>query len=47
MSFDEHCAQGIEPNYKRIKELVDNSLMLVTALNTKIVTNRQKLLNCS
>jgi fumarate hydratase class II len=24
--FDEHCAQGIEPNYKRIKELVDNSL---------------------
>lgn len=36
VSFDEHCAQGIEPNYKRIKELVDNSLMLVTALNTKI-----------
>ncbi|MEO8255561.1 MAG: class II fumarate hydratase, partial [Flavobacterium sp.] len=35
-SFEEHCAQGIEPNYKRIKELVDNSLMLVTALNTKI-----------
>jgi fumarate hydratase class II len=36
ISFDEHCAQGIEPNHKRIKELVDNSLMLVTALNTKI-----------
>lgn len=36
MSFEEHCASGIEPNYKRIKELVDNSLMLVTALNTKI-----------
>ncbi len=36
VSFDEHCAQGIEPNYPRIKELVDNSLMLVTALNTKI-----------
>ncbi|MFA9189204.1 class II fumarate hydratase [Flavobacterium sp. FBOR7N2.3] len=36
VSFDEHCAQGIAPNYKRIKELVDNSLMLVTALNTKI-----------
>ncbi len=35
-SFDEHCAQGIEPNNKRIKELLDNSLMLVTALNTKI-----------
>lgn len=36
VSFDEHCAQGIEPNYSRIKELVDKSLMLVTALNTKI-----------
>lgn len=36
VSFDEHCASGIEPNQKRIKELVDNSLMLVTALNTKI-----------
>jgi fumarate hydratase, class II len=36
ISFDEHCAQGIEPNYVRIEELVNNSLMLVTALNTKI-----------
>jgi fumarate hydratase class II len=36
LSFDIHCAQGIEPNYNRIKELVNNSLMLVTALNTKI-----------
>lgn len=36
VSFDEHCAQGIEPNHTRIKELVDKSLMLVTALNTKI-----------
>ena len=36
VSFDIHCAQGIEPNYKRIEELVNNSLMLVTALNTKI-----------
>jgi fumarate hydratase class II len=35
-SFDEHCAQGIEPNHERIQELVNNSLMLVTALNTKI-----------
>jgi fumarate hydratase class II len=35
-SFDEHCAQGIEPNTSRINELVNNSLMLVTALNTKI-----------
>lgn len=36
LSFEEHCANGMEPNYKRIKELLDNSLMLVTALNTKI-----------
>ncbi|MFN7100400.1 MAG: class II fumarate hydratase [Flavobacterium sp.] len=36
VSFDVHCAQGIEPNYQRIAELVNNSLMLVTALNTKI-----------
>lgn len=36
VSFDEHCAAGIEPNYSRIQELVDKSLMLVTALNTKI-----------
>lgn len=36
VSFEEHCASGIEPNYVRIKELVNNSLMLVTALNTKI-----------
>ncbi|GGE31528.1 MULTISPECIES: class II fumarate hydratase [Sphingobacterium] len=36
ISFEEHCAIGIEPNYDRIKQLVDNSLMLVTALNTKI-----------
>jgi fumarate hydratase, class II len=36
ISFDEHCAQGIEPNQKRIDELVNNSLMLVTALNPKI-----------
>lgn len=35
-SFDEHCARGIEPNIPRINELVQNSLMLVTALNTKI-----------
>ncbi len=36
LSFEEHCVRGIEPNEKRIKELVSNSLMLVTALNTKI-----------
>ena len=35
-SFDIHCAQGIEPNRNVIQKLVDNSLMLVTALNTKI-----------
>lgn len=36
VSFDEHCAVGIEPNYPRIKQQLDNSLMLVTALNTHI-----------
>ncbi|WP_412560995.1 class II fumarate hydratase [Winogradskyella sp. MIT101101] len=36
VSFDENCAQGIEPNHSVIKELLNNSLMLVTALNTKI-----------
>lgn len=36
VSFDENCAVGIKPNKKRIEELVNNSLMLVTALNTKI-----------
>lgn len=36
VSFDEHCAIGIEPNHEVIKKHVDNSLMLVTALNTKI-----------
>ncbi|WP_445738432.1 class II fumarate hydratase [Mariniflexile sp.] len=35
-SFNEHCAVGIEPNYDVIKKLLNNSLMLVTALNTKI-----------
>ena len=31
-SFDEHCAHGIEPNRERIGELMERSLMLVTAL---------------
>jgi len=35
-SFEENCAIGIEPNYPQIKQLLNNSLMLVTALNTKI-----------
>jgi fumarate hydratase, class II len=35
-SFDEHCAQGIEPEEMRIRENLDNSLMLVTALNPHI-----------
>jgi len=36
VSFDENCASGIEPNHETIKTLLNNSLMLVTALNTKI-----------
>ena len=35
-SFNDNCAVGIEPDRKRIKQLVDQSLMLVTALNRKI-----------
>jgi len=35
-SFEAHCAFGIEPNHEVIKTLLNNSLMLVTALNTKI-----------
>ena len=35
-SFNDHCAVGIEPNRERIAELVDASLMLVTALNPHI-----------
>jgi fumarate hydratase class II len=36
VSFDLHCAQGIEPNYQGIKNHLENSLMLVTALNPHI-----------
>ena len=35
-SFNEHCAVGIEPNRARISQLLNESLMLVTALNTHI-----------
>ncbi len=36
VSFDVNCAAGIEPNHEVINTLLNNSLMLVTALNTKI-----------
>ena len=36
LSFNDHCARGIEPNYANIEKLLNNSLMLVTALNNKI-----------
>ncbi len=36
LSFNDNCAIGIEPNHKNIKQLLDQSLMLVTALNTHI-----------
>jgi fumarate hydratase class II len=36
VSFNDHCAVGIEPNRERIGELVQRSLMLVTALNSHI-----------
>ena len=35
-SFEKNCAAGIQPNHKKITEHLNNSLMLVTALNTKI-----------
>ena len=36
VSFNDNCAVGIEPNHGVIEQLLNNSLMLVTALNTKI-----------
>ena len=36
ISFDEHCVSGIIPNKLKIKSLLENSLMLVTALNPHI-----------
>jgi len=36
VSFDVNCATGIEPNHDVIEKQLNNSLMLVTALNTKI-----------
>lgn len=36
LSFEQHCVAGIEPNLTRIRELLNNSLMLVTALNPHI-----------
>jgi fumarate hydratase class II len=36
ISFNDKCAEGLEPIKENIKKHVDNSLMLVTALNTKI-----------
>lgn len=36
ISFDEHCVSGITPNKLKIKNLLENSLMLVTALNPHI-----------
>jgi fumarate hydratase class II len=36
LSFDVNCASGIEPNLAEIKNKLENSLMLVTALNTHI-----------
>jgi fumarate hydratase, class II len=39
-SFEEHCVRGIEPNAARIAELVEGSLMLVTALSPHIGYDR-------
>jgi len=39
-SFSDNCIKGLKPNKKKIKENLNNSLMLVTALNTKIGYDR-------
>ena len=39
-SFEEHCARGIEPDRRRIGELLERSLMLVTALSPHIGYDR-------
>lgn len=36
MSFADNCISGLEPDYNNIRANLNNSLMLVTALNTKI-----------
>ena len=36
VSFNDHCAEGIKPNKPVLKQHLENSLMLVTALNTHI-----------
>jgi fumarate hydratase class II len=39
-SFEEHCARGLEPNLPRIREQLDRSLMLVTALAPRLGYDR-------
>ncbi len=40
LSFEEHCARGLEPNLPRIKEQLERSLMLVTALAPRLGYDR-------
>jgi fumarate hydratase class II len=40
LSFEEHCARGIEPDIARIRQLLERSLMLVTALSPHIGYDR-------
>ena len=40
LSFEEHCARGLEPNLPRIREQLDRSLMLVTALTPRLGYDR-------
>jgi fumarate hydratase class II len=40
LSFEEHCARGIEPDLARIRQLLERSLMLVTALSPHIGYDR-------
>lgn len=45
MSFNDHCALGIEPRLDVIQRNLDNSLMLVTALSPKIGYNKAALIS--
>ncbi|MFO1019332.1 MAG: class II fumarate hydratase [Planctomycetales bacterium] len=45
-SFNDHCAVGIEPNEPKIKEHVESSLMLATALNCIWGTARRRRFRC-
>src|SRR5207237_9769514 len=44
-SFNDRCAKGIEPNHKRIHEHLDNSLIMVTALNSQLAYEQEDIIS--